>query len=41
MARVKITPTLAPTPRMTLWVPLLAAAGMSVVLLAVLALVQR
>lgn len=41
MARVKITPTLAPTPRLTPWVPLLAAGVLSVALLAVLALVQR
>ena len=41
MARQKITPTLAPTPRLTLWVPLLAAGGLSLVLLAALALFQR
>lgn len=40
MARVKITPTLAPTPRLTLWVPLLVAGGMSLMLLIVL-LIQR
>ncbi len=40
MAREKITPNLAPTPRLTLWVPLLVAAGMSLLLLIVL-LVQR
>jgi hypothetical protein len=41
MARVKITPALAPTPRLTLWVPLLVAGGLSVMLLLALLLVQR
>ena len=41
MARAKITPALAPTPRMTLWVPLLAAAALSLILLAALTLLQR
>ena len=36
MNRMKITPTLAPAPRLTLWVPLLVAVGLSLIFLAVL-----
>ncbi len=41
MAHVKITPTVAPTPRMTPWVPLLVAGASSMILLVVLAVCQR
>lgn len=39
MTRAKITPRLAPAPRLTLWVPGLLASGLGLVFLAVLALV--
>ncbi len=41
MARVKITPTLAPTPRLTLWVPFIVAGVLSGLLLTVLLVFQR
>jgi hypothetical protein len=39
MARVRITPALAPTPRLTPWVPALLAGALSLVFLGVLAVV--
>ncbi|WP_267134632.1 hypothetical protein [Pseudotabrizicola formosa] len=39
MPQPKITPRLAPTPRLTLWVPSLLTSGLGLVFLAVLALV--
>jgi hypothetical protein len=39
MARIRITPALAPTPRLTPWVPLLIAGALSLVFLGVLAMV--
>jgi len=41
MARVKITPHLAPTPRITMWVPLMISGALSLILLGILKLVQR
>lgn len=41
MKRVRLTRTAAPTPRLTLWVPVLVALGLCLVWLGLLALVQR
>ena len=41
MKRVSLKRNAAPTPRLTLWVPVLLALGLSLVWLTLVALVQR
>ena len=41
MKRLSLRETPAPTPRLTLWVPVIAASGLGLVWLGLLALLQR